>query len=293
MFAAIANAKDDLPSSFGLLLTAREESDLTGIKAVARHYEEMQKRLPRSRVELMIGAGNNESIATGSRGVLEARFTLGGQTKHTSRRAVFDFTDAIDARDQIVGDLKSQINAIPEHPTYGQASFKRTADRGGFFNGQDIVDTTNQVPNRAEATLGIRLNGMPFNGQELNPDLLKSMVAGMVGHYEKDGISLIDYNTLAFVRAAITDPEKAQWIIDLVEQRTGRKMKGWDYGDHGLEEIVELVSVLDPSPALVITGPAESSQYHMQDEHITTDSLIQWEDIYRKIITDDQFKTKK
>ncbi|CAN5149324.1 hypothetical protein BH09PAT1_BH09PAT1_6240 [soil metagenome] len=294
MFAAIANAKDSLPTSYAVLFSAREETDLMGIKAVAEHYDQMQKVRPGSGTRLMVGAGNDESIATGSRGVLEANFTLDGRTSHTSRRLANSFTDAIEASDQITQSLQDQINTISPHDIYGNATLKRTGIRGGFYTiDKEIVDTTNQVPNRSITTLGIRLNGMPIFGNEFNPDVLKNMVTTLVDDYKTDGLSLADYNTLAFVRAAITDPKDVEWIVDLIEQQTGKKMETWDYGNRGLEEIVELISVLDHKPSLIITGPADQSQYHQPNEHISVESLQQYADIYRKIITDGQFQPGK
>lgn len=290
MFAAMAERKDELPDSVGLLLTAREETDLRGLRSSADFYQHIQQLNPNAKTELIVASGSDSEFSTGSRGVLEAEFTLEGKSGHTGRPV--KFTPVDDVRDEVIRGIREEIAEIAEHNLLGRSVMYRTGDESGFYDGNQVRKPVNQVPNWAWALLGGRLNGMPLkNGEELNPDSLQKMIERKVNEYQAEGTRLSNFGLRAFIRAAISSPEKVDWIVDLAKKITGKDLKPWNYGERGLEEMIEFVNVLTYKASLIVLGPGKQGTYHEPDEYAEVQSLRDYTEIYGQVLSDPQFRT--
>ncbi|HSX08566.1 MAG TPA: hypothetical protein VLF93_00235, partial [Candidatus Saccharimonadales bacterium] len=249
--------------------------------------------------QLIIAGGSNEGYALGTRGVLEGDLVVSGPSLHTSRPR--DWTNVWEGQRRILNAV-IEGTRVGDHPVLGRGNTEITYEQIGFFDGKRINRTANQTANRGEATFGIRLNDMPnAHGDLLTMHVIRDIIQqelALINEGQPDHqLELTDLQKRAHIAAAVSEPERTQWIVDYVQNKVGHPLNEWVYGERGLEQAIILAGAFsNPDladqprrPDLIIIGPGERALYHEPDEYVKIDDLRQYAEIYGDIFSHPNF----
>lgn len=297
MLVALADRR---PRHTAVLLTANEETDLSGARSAGEHFMRVREKDVNGRVLYVMDAGTDNEFATGTKGVLEADVLFRGPTAHTGRP--YDGPDVADLRDHVVQRLRADVAEVPRDPILGRTLFRRTGDQSGMMRPDGtIVPRVNNIQDAATALLTYRLTREQINGKPVDSAWLNAQVTALVADFLTNSdipdelrgeFSFADYNERLYVPAFYADAGKVRWIVDLAQDLSGRTLTEWEYDRRGLSEANHVMIVLSDSdkpaeenPGFVIVGPGKQGTFHMKDEHIRTESVDNYVHVYGEVFS--------